>query len=454
MVSDSKPRLRLELPGAVRDTVRRLEAAGGRVWLVGGAVRDGLLKLAVEDWDLATTVVPEKLTAVLPEARDLDLHLGSCHLDVGETAVAITTLREEGGYHDHRHPTVVRFIDDPHRDGLRRDFTVNAIYADPHTGAVLDPCGGIDDLRTRTLRTIGDPGQRFAEDSLRLLRAVRFAARLGFQLHTATAAALVRCTPLVQHLSGERVFEELTDAFTGRGRGRALRLLVDLGLAAELLPEAATMAGVPQPPRYHPEGDVLTHTCLVLDHVVAGDPVQSWCAVLHDVGKPATFERAADRIRFSGHDQLSARNADAVLRRLHAPRELREVVVEVCRDHIRFASLPQMSRHKRDAWLRSPRFGQHLDFHRADCLGSHGNLSIHQAACRWLRELPPVPPTPLCCGRDVLALDVAEGPLVGEILRQTQAELDRLVDPDREQALNILRRLTAPHVKGTGSTGR
>jgi poly(A) polymerase len=194
---------------------------------------------------------------------------------------------------------------------------------------------------------------------------------------------------------------------------------------------------------------VLTHVCLVLDHVEPGSPALSWAAVLHDVGKPPTFERAKDRIRFSGHDTLSAEMADAVLRRLHAPGDLRDLVVEVCRDHIRFATLPQMTQAKRERWLRSPTFPAHLAFHRADCLGSHQKLDIHDAAVQWLSALPPLPPPPLCTGKDVLALGVAPGPIVGHLLRQLGERLDSMPAADREQALSVLAELAAPFVKPT-----
>jgi poly(A) polymerase len=235
--------------------------------------------------------------------------------------------------------------------------------------------------------------------------------------------------------------------FTGPGRGRALRLLVELQLADAVLPEVVPMDGVPQPPQFHPEGDVLTHVCLVLDAVAEGDPVQAWAAVLHDVGKPPTFERAADRIRFSGHDQLSAQMAAAALERLRAPRALAAAVVDLCRHHIRFASLPQMSRAKRERWLRSAGFPAHLEFHRADCTGSHGDLSVYEAAKRLLAELPPEPPAGLCRGADVIALGVPEGPAVGEVLREVQRRLDELERPDREAALALLETIVRARVK-------
>ena len=221
--------------------------------------------------------------------------------------------------------------------------------------------------------------------------------------------------------------------------GRALRWLVDLGAAAVLLPEVSAMDGVPQPPEYHPEGDVLTHVVAVLDHVPDGDAVLSWSAVLHDVGKPPTFEVAADRIRFHGHDVLSAQMAEDVLARLRAPKALRLAVVDVCRQHIRFAALPQMRPARAERWLREPGFEQHLAFHRADCLGSHGKLEIYEFARRRLAELPPVAES-LLQGRDVLALGVPMGPEVGALLRAVAREIDERAAPtSRAEALVLLR---------------
>jgi poly(A) polymerase len=240
-------------------------------------------------------------------------------------------------------------------------------------------------------------------------------------------------------LSGERVYAELTDAFSGHGRGRALRLLVELGLADVVLPECAAMDGVEQPPEYHPEGDVLTHVCMVLDHVPAGSHELAWSAVLHDIGKPPTFRRGPDRIRFDGHDVLSERMARDVLDRLRAPNVVKDAVADVCRQHIRFAALPQMRPVKAERWMREPRFPLHLEFHRADCLGSHGKLEIYELAKERFAALPPVS-EPLLLGRDVLALGVPRGPQVGELLRRAQAALEELpAAPTREEALVLLR---------------
>ena len=449
MAPDDKGLIRLlaQLPPSVQRVASLLRDQKAEVFVVGGAVRDALQGGTPTDWDLATSMRPRALAALFPSAVDRDLDLGAIRLMEADIGIVVTSYREESAYRDHRHPDVVTFVDDAAADAPRRDFTVNAIYVDAHSGEVIDPCGGREDLERGVLRTIGDPRVRFAEDPLRLLRAVRFAASCELELEAATAAAVTEHAALLQHLSDERVFEELTRAFTGHGRGRALRLLIDCGLASEILPEVVPMDGVPQPPQFHPEGDVLTHVCMVLDETTAGDPVQAWSAVLHDVGKPATFERAADRIRFSGHDQLSARMAEGVLKRMRAPRALRDVVVNVCRDHIRFASILAMTPGKRVRWLRAPDFPAHLEFHRADCSGSHGDLAIYQEARRLLAELPPEPPPPLCQGADVLALGVAEGPAVGEILREVQQRLDKLASPDRDAALSLLETIVRARVK-------
>ncbi len=445
--------LALALPADVGALARRLRAHG-RVWVVGGAVRDALLRHPVHDWDLATDLPPAVLASLLPEADARDQELGAFRLPraTGGAAV-VTTLRTEADYREHRRPGRVTFIDDPLRDAQRRDFTCNAIYWDPVAGVLLDPTGGIADLRRGRLRAIGDPATRFTEDALRLLRLVRFAARCGLEVESQTAAAARGCAALAAHLSAERVYGELTAVFTARGRGRGLRLLHELGLTAVLLPEVAAMAGVTQPPEYHPEGDVLVHTILVLDHVPPGDAALAWAAVLHDVGKPPTWRQAEDRIRFDGHDTLSAKMADAILRRLHAPAAVREAVVDLAQDHIRFAALPAMRPRRREEWLRQPGFWRHLLFHRADCLGSHADLRLYRQAIDALRALPPER-TVLVAGADALALGVPEGPLVGEVLRRTHDLADQRGIGDRPAALVLLREVVAGAVKRSDPDGR
>lgn len=430
-----------ELPSPVHDVLRRLADAGARAWLVGGTVRDLLLGKVPRDHDVATDLVPARVAAVLPGADCRDAGFGVVRVAHDGPPISVTTLRRETGYQDRRRPDAVEFVTDVAIDASRRDFTVNALYLDVARGELLDPVDGRRDLDERRLRCIGDPMVRLREDPLRLLRAVRFAARCALDVDATTATAMRALASEARTVSAERVFDELTAAFTGEGRGRSLRLLVDLGLAAVLLPEVAAMDGVTQPPEYHPEGDVLTHVALVLDHVPAGDPVLAWSAVLHDAGKPPTWRQAEDRIRFDGHDTLSARMADAVLRRFHASNALREQVVDVCLHHIRFASLPQMRPRRRERWMRTPGFANHLAFHRADCLGSHGKLAVYEMVAAWVRDLPPVA-EPLVTGSDVLELGVPPGPHVGKLLIAVHEAADESPTPvDRSRALTLLREM-------------
>jgi poly(A) polymerase len=427
------------LPPHVRSCVQRLQGAGGCAWLVGGAVRDLLQGLAPRDYDVATDLSPAAAASALGVVDQRESRLGVVRCGSDDDELTVTTLRTETRYTDRRRPDEVRFVTDVGADAVRRDFTVNAIYLEPIGGELSDPCGGIADLERGALQCIGDPMERFQEDPLRMLRMVRFAASAELKIAPEVSAAAVAAARGLESLSPERLYAELSDMFTGRGRGRALRLLVEHGLAAVILPEVAAMDGVAQPPEHHPEGDVLTHVALVLQHCPPGDAVLAWSAVLHDVGKPPTYREAEDRIRFDGHDVLSAEMAESVLRRLHAPRDLRARVVDVCRDHIRFAALPLMRPARAERWMRQPGFRDHLEFHRADCMGSHQKMAIYEEARRRLEALPPLS-EPLLHGRDVVALGVSPGPRVGALLREVQTMVDELSPPPtRQQALVLLR---------------
>lgn len=442
------------LPAAVRELADRLAAAGGRTWVVGGAVRDRLVGREPTDYDLATNLQPDRVAAAVPECDANDARFGVVRCRVDGRELTVASLRSDGSYADRRRPDRIEYVEDPARDALRRDFTANAIYLDVASGALLDPLGGRDDLAAGRLRCIGDAERRLREDPLRLLRCVRFAAGVPLEPDAALRAAVQGVAGDVLAVAPERCLDELTKMFTGPGRGRALRLLVDLGLARHLLPEVAAMDGVTQPPEYHPEGDVLTHVAMVLDHVPEADPILAWSAVLHDVGKPPTWRVAEDRIRFDGHDRLSERMAEAILTRLHAPRAWREAVCEIVADHIRIAALPQMRPRRREAWLRTPRFAQHLAFHYADCMGSHRDLSIYEYAKAELAALPPLRPLPID-GRDVLALGVSPGPRVGTLLESVADALtERSLPWERETALALLRDAVAATDQGRNDRSR
>jgi poly(A) polymerase len=447
----------IELPPpskAVAECLRLIRVAGGRGWIVGGAVRDLLQGHTPDDYDLACDLAPDRLAEILPDAELREAALGTCRTLIDGEQITITTLREEDGYTDQRHPDSVHFVQDVAVDARRRDFTVNALYFDPSTSELFDPVDGLSDLRNGKLRTIGDAGRRFGEDPLRLLRLMRFAASGQLAIEKATFDAATRHAKGLSSLSAERIYLELTKSFTGRGRGNALGLLVDLGFADVILPEVAAMDGVQQPPQYHPEGDVLVHVKLVLDHCPSDNAELAWSAVLHDIGKPPTFRVAEDRIRFDGHDTLSAEMADAVLQRLRAPKALRKRVIDVCLQHIRFAALPKMKVVRAERWMREPDFPLHLQFHRADCLGSHGKLEIYEFARKAHAALKPLV-KPLLQGKDVIALGVAPGRLVGELLRKVDQQIDEMpMAATRQHALVLLRDAIARLRQGADDSTR
>lgn len=424
------------------EVATRLAAAGHLALFAGGCVRDRLLGRTPGDHDVATSATPEQVEALFPRSLTVGARFGVVVVPVPGGNVEVATFRADGRYVDGRRPEGVVFSDPP-TDASRRDFTVNGLFEDPRTGEVLDYVGGRADLDARLLRAIGDPEARFREDHLRLLRAVRFAVRLGFAIEPATAAAVRRLAPLAADVSAERTRDELVKILVA-GRGRALRLLHRLGLLPVVLPEVAAMRGVPQPPQFHPEGDVFVHTALVLDHLdLAGlaeedaeDVVLG--ALFHDVAKPPTRTVDPDgRIRFNGHDRLGEEMSLAIAERWKLPRRRIDRVADLVGTHMSFPNLPNMRRHKLREFLGAPDLPLHLALHRADCGASHGDLSL-AAFCE--REVAafrsePVLPPPVVTGADLLAAGYAAGPRLGALLRWLRAEQLEGRAPSREEAV-------------------
>ncbi len=482
-------------PEAAADTVRRLREAGFETYFCGGCVRDALMGNAPKDYDIATAAPPETVERLFPRTIPVGKAFGVI-LVIGPDGqqYEVATFRQETGYADGRRPDSVRFSS-AREDAARRDFTINALFYDPSGDNVLDFVGGVRDIREQRLRTVGDAEERFREDHLRLLRAVRFAARTGFRLDGATLGAMERLAPLVSTVSPERVAAETEAMLAGGASETAFRLYRETGLLRHVLPEVDAMAGVPQPPDFHPEGDVWEHTLLLLrlnDQATRGEvdappglangaddidarrgmergdftpeeyragvaetrsPIAAsgdagagltalgWAGLLHDIGKPGTISRS-DRIRFNNHDLLGAEMAAALLERLRRPRKVIDAVYDLVRRHIHFSTLRKMRKSKLRRWLRQDSFPLHLELHRMDCAGSHSMLANWWFGLRAWREeraLPPEP-EPLVRGSDILALGVAPGPAVGKLLAAVQdARLEGTVS-SREEALEFLRR--------------
>ncbi len=417
--------------------VQQLRQAGFEAYLAGGCVRDLLLGRTPKDWDVATSATPDQVQDLFHRTVAVGVAFGVVRVLVGDVPVEVATFRTEGDYEDGRRPASVQFAD-AKADVLRRDFTVNGLLLDPQTGTVLDWVGGVADLSSRTVRTIGDPCRRFSEDRLRMLRAVRLAAELGFQVHPDTLEAVRAHAREIRQVSAERVRDELCRLLTSPGRGAGLRLLERSGLLRELLPEVAALVGVPQPPEFHPEGDVFEHTVRVVEALRDPTVPLAFGALLHDVGKPATMT-VQGRVRFPRHDEVGARIAEEVTRRLRLSREEQERVVALVRGHMRIKDFPHMREAKRRRLAASPEFPELVELLRADCLASHGDLTTYQQIQAWLREraAEPLRPPRLVTGYDLIALGLQPGPVFREILDAVyDAQLEGRVT-DREQALQL-----------------
>jgi len=422
-----------------------LRDAGHQAYLVGGCVRDLVLGREPADYDVATDALPERVQQLFPDSIAVGAQFGVIIVAEGSVQVEVATFRSDVGYSDGRHPDRVTYARSPEEDVRRRDFTINGLLLDPRTGEVLDFVGGRDDLRAGLLRAIGEPGLRFREDKLRMVRAVRFAARLDYAIEQATLAALRRLAPQVTQVSAERLRDELTKLLTEGAARRGFELLDETGLLIIVLPEAAKMKGVEQPPQFHPEGDVWIHTRLMLEKLAAGSsPTLAWGVLLHDVGKPPTFTPAAstgDRIRFDEHVEVGTRMAEEICRRLRFSNDDTEQVAALVANHLRFKDVFEMRPSTLKRFVRLPRFEEHLELHRLDCLASHGMLDAYQFVCQFLEQTPPaqVRPARLVSGDDLKQMGFAPGPQFREILRAVEdAQLDgRLAS--RAEALAFIR---------------
>lgn len=444
---------------AATEVVARLRAAGHQAYLVGGCVRDLLLGREPDDFDVSTSAKPEEVLGLFPKTFAVGARFGVI-LVVSETTLnsglqrevvtEVATFRSDGIYSDGRRPDEVRFSASPEEDVERRDFTINGLLLDPmvfahsHSldAAILDFVGGRGDLAERVIRAIGDPRLRFTEDKLRMLRAVRFAARFHFRLDPATEAAVRESARTISQVSQERVRDELTKMLTEGQARRALELMDGTGLLKEVLPEVARMKGVAQPPQFHPEGDVWSHTLLLLDQLEAGStPELAWAALLHDVGKPATFRVAPDRIRFDGHVEVGVRIATETCRRMRFSNETTDQILTLIDNHMRFSDVERMKESTLKRFFRLPRFEEHLALHKMDCLASHGSLDYYHFAKDRFENLlkEEVQPRPLVTGKDLIEAGYEPGPAFKKMLALVEdAQLEGRIRT-REEGLALIR---------------
>ncbi len=398
----------------------RLRGLGYEAYFVGGSVRDLLLKKKPKDFDIATNATPDIVEKSFPRTVPVGAQFGVMLVVEEGLSFEVATFRSDKGYQDGRHPNRIEFTN-AKEDAIRRDFTVNGLFYDPIQKKVLDWVGGQKDLKKKMIRAIGDPKKRFAEDKLRLLRAIRFASVLGFKIEPKTMASIRKLAPQIKVVSHERIREELIKMFTGPNPGLAMRLLDKAGLLKVVLPEVEKMKGVQQPKQYHPEGDVYQHTLMLMDQLKNASTVLAFGCLLHDVGKPSTFRRS-DRIRFNGHDRVGARMTEGILTRLRFSNDLKEQIVACVDGHMRFKDVKQMKQSTLKKFMQRATFNTELAQHKIDCIASHGDISNWRFLNKKLKEFSAdqIRPVPLLNGRDLLEMGLKEGPQIGQILKAVE----------------------------------
>ncbi len=437
----------------------RLREAGYQAFFVGGCVRDILLEREPADYDVCTDATPDQVLRIFPRSLSVGAKFGvvivvedspvddSASDAAAPIQVEVATFRSDIGYSDGRHPDNVVLAKSPQEDVKRRDFTINALLMNPETNEILDFVGGREDLRAGIIRAIGDPEERFREDKLRMVRAVRFAARLHYEIKPQTLRAIQRLAPEITQVSPERLRDELSKLLTEGSARRAFELLDETKLLPELLPEIARMKGVEQPPQFHPEGDVWIHTLLMLERLPAGcPPTLAWGVLLHDVGKPATFTPPSGpdgRIRFDRHAEVGTRMAEEICRRFRFSNDDTEQIAALVANHMKFKDVLQMKPATLKRFARMNRFDEHLDLHRLDCLSSHRMLDNYDFVRRFTEETPAeeIRPPRLLTGDDLLAIGLKPGPVFREILNTIEeAQLDGAIHT-REEAMMLAKSL-------------
>ena len=409
---------------AAIDIIGKLQEKGHIAYLAGGCVRDMLRGETPKDYDIATSALPEEITSIFTKTREVGVHFGVVIVIVNNQAFDVATFRNDGSYKDGRHPEEVTFST-PQDDTARRDFTVNGIFFDPISEKYIDFVEGKSDVDKKVIRAIGEPNLRFQEDHLRLLRAIRFAARFDYEIEAETWNSIKSNASGISKISKERIRDELTKILLNENRVLGFDLLVESGLMEHIIPQILQLKGCEQPPQFHPEGDVFVHTRLMLSLLKDAPSIELVLSVLlHDIGKPATysFDEEADRIRFNGHDKLGAEMSEQILRDLKFSNSIIEDVVQMVANHMTFKDVQKMRQSKLKRFMSRSTFNDEIELHRVDCLGSWGGLDNYDFLNKKMVEFAnePIIPQPLLTGKDLIELGWSPGPDLGQTLNSVQ----------------------------------
>ena len=433
-----------ELLDTAKEVVSELRNAGHKAYCVGGCVRDTLLKIAPKEYDITSSATPEEVSKIFPHTVPIGVTFGVILVIIGQYKFEVATFRKDQSYSDGRHPDSVTYSTLEQEDVLRRDFTINGMLYDPIEEEVIDHVGGIDDLENKIIRTIGDPYERFNEDKLRMMRAVRFNSRYNFELDLNTFQAIEKLAPEITQVSSERIRDEIIKIITQKNPGHGLKMLSECGLLKYVLSDVEIMNGVEQPPQFHPEGDVFIHTCLVLDKLFQNEdgvvsPELAMGALLHDVGKPPTFS-VSDRIRFNGHDKLGAEMSKKICRDLKLSNKQIEIIYSLIREHLKFKDVSKMKKSTLKRFIGMPHFEEHMALHLADCQASHGITDAYDFIMEKFSEFEEeeIKPAPLLSGKELIEMGYKPGPLFSEILNFVEeAQLEGEIE-DVEDARKIV----------------
>jgi poly(A) polymerase len=424
--------------------VGQLKRAGFKAFLVGGCVRDIAMGIPPQEYDIATSATPQDVMKIFPSTVPVGVSFGVVLVLEGNNKFEVASFRKEEKYTDGRHPDRVVYSANEKDDVMRRDFTINGMLYEPFEETIIDLIGGLDDIKRRTIKTIGNPDDRFKEDKLRMLRAIRFGAGLEFEIEENTFMAINSLAPLISQVSKERIRDEIIKIITQNHPGNGLRLLRESNLLKYILPEVEKMNGVPQPPEFHPEGDVFNHTCMILDRlyeVTGGDspPELAMGALLHDIGKPDTYT-VTDRIRFNGHDRIGARIAKNICKDLKFSNKQVEIITALVKEHLKFKDVFKMREATVKRFLSMPNFDYHLKLHLADCLASHGLTEAYDFIVEKLKDYKEeeLKPKLLLNGYDLIDMGYPRGPLYSEILESLEeAQLEGIVN-NKDDAKNFI----------------
>ncbi len=430
--------------------IRVLKAFGHEALLAGGCVRDSVMGREPKDFDIATSARPEQVREAFPRTEAVGEAFGVVLVIHEEAAYEVATFRTDGEYRDGRRPESVTFCS-PEEDAQRRDFTVNGMFAEAESGEIQDFVGGQEDLKKKLIRAIGDPDRRFSEDKLRVLRAIRFAVQLGFDIEPRTWEAVKAHSRQLGMLALERIQVELTKTLSSPDPRRGLELLDEAGLLEALLPELLELKGCAQPPEFHPEGDCWVHTLMVMQSLRSPGPALAWAGLLHDIGKPKTFsQEPGDRIRFNRHEEVGAGIAAEICKRLKMSAQASQSITTLVADHLRLNPIKDMKLATLKRLLRREDFPELLELHRADCLASHGGMDLYDYAAAKLKEfetaqaMDSLRPTPFLDGADLIAMGYKPGPQFKEILAAVEDEQLEGRILDKEKALEFARQKYPP----------